>query len=216
VNLRVVSILILLFSVTVRPALAEGDGRELRARQLFAVGKYAEALEIFGDLYAETLHPTYLRNVGRCYQNLGEPDKAISSFSEYLRQAKNLAPAQREQVEGYIREMEELKRKRQDQRAPAQEATRTTPPARLTATDPDSGSTGSSSSLLAAKTPEATASREVDAQRPEAQDSSGRFYTRWWFWTAAAVVVAGGVVGVLALRSDGTATTFGTMDAHPK
>lgn len=215
-NLRVFSILMLLFSVTVRPAVAASDGREVRARQLFAVGKYAEALEIFGNLYAETLHPTYLRNVGRCYQNLGEPDKAISSFSEYLRQSKNLAPAQREQVEGYIREMEELKRKRQDQSAPVKDAARRAPPAKLTATDPDSAPTARPGSLLAATTPEATASREADAQRSQDQDSSGSFYTRWWFWTAAAVVVAGGVIGALALRSDGTATTFGTMAAHPK
>src|SRR6185369_16845954 len=56
---------------------------------------------------------------GRCYQNLGEPDKAISSFREYLRQATDTPPDQRAKVEGYIREMEELKRKRQQGAAPA-------------------------------------------------------------------------------------------------
>jgi tetratricopeptide (TPR) repeat protein len=86
---------------------------EKRARELFAVGQYSQALEIYGRLYAETAHPTYLRNIGRCFQNLGEPDKAISSFREYLRQAKNLSVEQRTQVEGYIQEMEALKRQRE-------------------------------------------------------------------------------------------------------
>jgi hypothetical protein len=99
------------------------EQREVTARHLFAVGKYAEALDIFAALYAETTHPTYLRNIGRCYQNLGEPDKAISSFNEYLRQVKNLPADQRTLIEGYVREMEELKRKRETERvvtAPAQ------------------------------------------------------------------------------------------------
>src|SRR4051794_2410614 len=67
------------------------DEREVAARQLFAVGKYAEALDVYGKLCAEAGHPTYLRNIGRCYQNLGEAKKAIPSFHKYLRQAKGLA-----------------------------------------------------------------------------------------------------------------------------
>ena len=38
------------------------------------------------------MHPTYLRNIARCHQNLGNPDKAISSFREYLRKARDLHP----------------------------------------------------------------------------------------------------------------------------
>src|SRR5205814_435801 len=41
-----------------------------------------------------------------------EPEKAISSFREYLRQARDLTPDQRAQVEGYVHEMEELQRRR--------------------------------------------------------------------------------------------------------
>jgi len=50
------------------------DERDVRARELFGLGKYAEALVLFCKLYADTTHPTYLRNVGRCYQNLGQAD----------------------------------------------------------------------------------------------------------------------------------------------
>ena len=53
---------------------AAGDPRELKAREDFAAGRYQQALDVFAKLYAETLHPVYLRNIGRCYQNLGDPD----------------------------------------------------------------------------------------------------------------------------------------------
>jgi tetratricopeptide (TPR) repeat protein len=96
------------------------EEREAQARGLFALGKFGDALDLYARLYAETAHPTYQRNIGRCYQNLGEADKAITAFREYLRQAgKTITPAQRTQVEGYIREMEDLKAKRQAAAAPS-------------------------------------------------------------------------------------------------
>lgn len=95
------------------PARAETEQQaDALAREMFAVGKYREALQIYGRLYADTPHPTYIRNIGRCYQNLGEPERAISSFREYLRQVPTLAPAQRAQIEGYIQEMQALQRAR--------------------------------------------------------------------------------------------------------
>ena len=94
------------------PALAV-DARELKAREEFAAGRYQEALDIFAKLYAETLHPIYLRNVGRCYQNLGDPDKAIISFRDYLRKRKTIEPDERREIEGFIAEMEELKKQRE-------------------------------------------------------------------------------------------------------
>jgi hypothetical protein len=109
-------------------AHAEKSEREVQARELFVLGKYAESLEIYAKLYAETAHPTYLRNVGRCYQNLGEADKAIASFREYLRQAKGLSSDERGVVEQYIREMQALKEKRQETSPPPERVTKATPP----------------------------------------------------------------------------------------
>jgi len=209
--------------VPAAPARAETDKREVKARQLFAVGKYAEALEIFGNLYAETLHPTYLRNVGRCYQNLGEPDKAISSFSEYLRQFKNITPAQREQVEGYVREMEELKRKRQKEaearEAPSEpkgDAGKKGAPPKLAAPDPDaSPRTRASKPLVAGADPDAQVTRK--AKGGDDKESSP-FYTRWWFWTAAAALIGGGVATVVLLRprTPDVTSDFGSMSANPR
>jgi hypothetical protein len=66
-------------------------------------------LAIYLRLYAETHHPTYLRNIGRCRQMMREPDPAIESFRGYLREARNLAPSERAEIEGYVAEMQRLK-----------------------------------------------------------------------------------------------------------
>src|SRR6185369_6210347 len=94
-------------------AAPKTDPREMKARELFAAQRYQDALDIYIKLYAEKLHPNYLRNIGRCYQNLGDPDKAIGSFREYLRKARTLPAEERAEIEGYIKEMEDLKRQRE-------------------------------------------------------------------------------------------------------
>jgi hypothetical protein len=52
--------------------------------------------------------PLYLRNIGRCYQKLKNPDKSIDAFKEYLRRAK-VKSRERDEVNGFIKEMEDLK-----------------------------------------------------------------------------------------------------------
>ena len=84
------------------------DKREVDARQAFAAGKYQEALDLYAQLYADNVHPTYLRNIGRCYQNLQQPNKAINAFRDYLRQAKGVGAAERSEIDGYIAEMEAM------------------------------------------------------------------------------------------------------------
>jgi hypothetical protein len=90
------------------PALAPGS-RDLEARDRFQSGRYADALAIYVQLYAETHHPTYLRNIGRCRQMMREPDPAIESFRGYLREARDLDPSERAEINGYIAEMQRLK-----------------------------------------------------------------------------------------------------------
>jgi tetratricopeptide (TPR) repeat protein len=169
--------------------LAESDARELRARELFGRGEYGKALDLYGKLYAETLHPTYLRNIGRCYQNLGEADKAISSFREYLRKLPASDRQQRAEIEGFIHEMEELKR----QRASA--------PTSATAPPPDV----QGPARAAAGPPPAP----VFASAPAPQPRPAPFYGRWWFWTGAAVLAAVGVG--IALSAGDRAPAHGNL-----
>jgi hypothetical protein len=173
----------------------ESQDDELRARKMFGAGNFKGALDIYTDLYARNPHPTYMRNIGRCYQNLGEPDRAITAFREYLRTAKDLTPAARSEVEGYIKEMEDLKRSR----APVAPEPAAAPPPPGAAAPPK----------LEAPPPAATASARPPGESPLTLQSappaeeSGSIFGRWWFWTAAAVVVAGVVTGVVIASSSG-------------
>ena len=192
------------------PANAAGDeGAELKARTHFAAGEYKEALEIYARLYAETMHPTYLRNIARCHQNLGNADKAISSFREYLRKAHDLTPDQRKEIEGYIAEMEQLKQSRAG--AP------TGPPAAAAARHRALPATGRRARRRApppADTAPALVGPPTVTASGTTSDDGGPFYTRVWFWGVVAGVVAAGVVtAVLVSRDSGpTAGNLGALD----
>lgn len=163
---------------------------EMQAREAFAAGRYQEALDLYVKLYAEKLNPIYQRNIGRCYQNLGEPDKAISSFREYVRKARNLSADERKEIDGYIAEMEELKRK---QSAPAQAEPAPPPRTEVTAAPPPPPPPLQPAQSHPVSQPIVTAT-------PEASEPSSPVYARWWFWTAIAAVAAGTVAIVVATR----------------
>jgi hypothetical protein len=175
---------------TSRPAPAGAEDREAKARELFALGKYEDALAIYGKLYAESPHPTYLRNIGRCYQNLRKPDEAISSFEEYLRQSQNLPAEQRSLVERYIRDMRELKAKQAAEAAnPAPP-----PPARAAvASEPVPAA------VPPAKVSEPVTTTVVDQPHPADTGSSSSNPKR----------VAGIVVGAVAVAALGVGAFFG-------
>ncbi|HJX51519.1 MAG TPA: tetratricopeptide repeat protein [Polyangia bacterium] len=105
-----IAILLLLGAAAKAP---KTDPREQTARAFFAAGKYQEAIDIYSQLFAQYVHPMYIYNIGRCYQNMGAPDKALTSFREYLRKEKNVTPALKREIDGYIKEMEELKQQQQ-------------------------------------------------------------------------------------------------------
>jgi hypothetical protein len=175
-------------------ALAGPDPREIQARQDFVEGRYQEALDLFARLYAETLHPNYLRNIGRCYQNLKQPDSAITSFRDYLRKAKQISPAERQEIEGYIQEMEALKAQREHE-AKAQPSTEPGPVTPLPSAPPPASSGA----------PNVITATPAEAQ---AAEPASPFYTRWWFWAIVGSAVA---IGVGAAAAAGVFTK--TQDA---
>jgi hypothetical protein len=93
------------------------DPREVEARALFARGEYKQALEEFSRLYAEKPDPIYLRNIGRCYHKLRDAQHAIDAYRDYLRLG-TLDAEERAEVEGYIGEMEHLRRQHQPDARP--------------------------------------------------------------------------------------------------
>ena len=206
--MRVLTITVVLLALAFPLAAnAAGDeGAEVKARTHFAAGEYKEALEIYARLYAETMHPTYLRNIARCHQNLGNADKAISSFREYLRKAHDLTPDQRKEIEGYIAEMEQLKSSRSEARPappPAAPPPAAPPPAPAPPVD--------TAPALVGPPTVATSSTSSD-------DEGGAFYTRVWFWGVVGGVVAAGVVTALLLSSGGgpASGNLGALDLRDK
>ena len=103
-----VLVVVLALSAMVGVAHADHAG-EMKARESFAAGRFDEALELFAKLYAETLNPIYLRNIGRCHQKLREPQKAIDAFHDYLAKGKKIGADERAEIDGYIKEMEALR-----------------------------------------------------------------------------------------------------------
>ena len=91
------------------PPVPAVPAAEMKAREAFAAGRYDEALQAFAKLYAETLHPVYLRNIGRCHQKMREPQKAIDAFQDYLAKTRagkdKITADERAEIEGYINEM---------------------------------------------------------------------------------------------------------------
>jgi len=108
---------------------------EMKAREAFAAGRYDDALGLFAKLYAETLHPVYLRNIGRCHQKMRQPEKAIDKFREYLAKEKKISADERKEIDGYIKEMEALHEEQARQAAPPPPAN---PPPPVTPIQPTS------------------------------------------------------------------------------
>jgi hypothetical protein len=185
-------------------AVAAPDAREIEAREDFAAGRYQQAVEIFARLYAETL-----RNIGRCYQNLGEADHAITSFREYLRKAKNMSPDEHAEIEGYIKEMQDLKR--------AQESAAAKPAASAAvATPPVAAAPVAAPPRLAAPPPAANAAPGridlVAKSPPPREEGPPPIYERWWFWAIVVGAVGAGVgvaaaAGVFTHTKDGNCPT---------
>jgi len=199
----------LLMALSSATAVAAGDSREVKGRALFAKGEYQRALEIFAALFAEKGDPVYLRNIGRCYQKLQEPGKAIDSFKEYLRRSPRLKASEREEIHGFIHEMEEL-RAEQRKSEPVAPPPVAPPEARAGPVEP-----------IKPPPPEPAHDRQLRATDGDAGDKpslitkpgepgagaaqSDSVFKKWWFWTAVGgVLVAGGVATVLILNSRGT------------
>jgi hypothetical protein len=190
---------------------------EMKARESFAAGRYDEALEIFAKLYAETLNPIYLRNIGRCQQKLKQPDKAIDAFHDYLAKGgKKISSDEKAEINGYIKEMEAL-RDEQAGKQPVPPPVAPTPAAPVEpiqqpaqpegpppgyTTQPAGAYPGTQGAYppAAEQPPNGALVAQPPPQQPE---SSGPVYTKWWFWTIIGAVVVGGVVAAVAL-SGGT------------
>ena len=82
------------------------EQRESEARRACAAGRVEAGIELLAELLTEYGHPNYIYNQGRCYQQNGKAEQAISRFKEYLRAARDISAEDRERVERFIKELE--------------------------------------------------------------------------------------------------------------
>ncbi len=144
-----------------------------RGKAAFELGKFRAALRHYEEAYKVASLPGLLFNIGQCYRNTGEHEKAVFSFRLYLRKvpkAKNReavlvlireleATIERERVLKRKRRAEETKRQREEEERREEE-------------------------------------RRLAALRARGGKRSTPIYKRWWFWTLIGVAAAGAGAGV--------------------
>jgi hypothetical protein len=188
-------------SLLALPEARADHATELKAREAFAAGRYDDALGLFAKLYAETLHPVYLRNIGRCHQKLKQPDQAIDKFNEYLAKEKKISADERKEIDGYIKEMQALKEEQARAAAPPPPPNPPPPPVNpVTPVNPPNPPPPYYSTM---PPPNNTTSANLIAQ-PQPREEETPVYKKWWFWTGIGVVVAGGVVAAVLLSGGKT------------
>ena len=90
-----------------RVAMAQTeDPRAVEARKACASGDVDKGIKLLAEILATTDDPTAVYNMGRCYQQNGQAEKAILQFREYLRKARDLNAEERRMVEAHLREAE--------------------------------------------------------------------------------------------------------------
>jgi hypothetical protein len=104
--ITVVAAWLLLASAGRTSAWAAQDARAIEAKKACLAGRWEQGIELLADLYAQSNDPNYIYNQGRCFQQNGRGQDAITRFREYLRKASDASAGERAQVEGYIREIE--------------------------------------------------------------------------------------------------------------
>jgi hypothetical protein len=83
---------------------ANKGARERAARKACLSGDYAKGVEILSDLFIDTRDATYIFNQGRCFEQNGRCEDAITRFREYLRKAGDISPETRADTEKHIAE----------------------------------------------------------------------------------------------------------------
>ena len=175
--------LLLFLVLAAPPAHAENDVRA-RARARFdeaqldyKLGRFDEALEGYRSAYELVAHPDLLFNIGQCYRQMGNCERALFFYRQFLEDAPQAE--NRPLVMELIAECERIE-------PPAPPPPEPPPPAAPPPAPPP----------IAAPPPPAPPAPLVET---EVQDEPAPIYTTWWFWTAtAAVVAAAAAVAVIA------------------
>jgi hypothetical protein len=125
---------------------------------------------------------------------MGEAEEAILSFRDYLRKASDLPSSEREEVGGFIKEMETLRDRQRSTQQDDKQVAAVPPTASPAPTQP----MGQPLPMAAASAGAvATVPAGANLSTTPVSEASPPVYKRAWFWVAVGTVVVAGVVGAL-------------------
>jgi tetratricopeptide (TPR) repeat protein len=185
------------------PAWAGGSdrpGRALfeRAETKFNVGRFDEALADYQAAYEIEPLPAFLFNIGQCYRNMGNYERAQFFFRRYT--ALDPRSPNRPAAERLIAEMDRLLA----EQAGAGEGA-----------EPVAAAPATLAPATAAAGQGASAQPAASLAQPNGdRTSSPAVYRRPWFWAAAAAVVIGGVAAGFAITRDDPRSSLHPIDTR--
>jgi tetratricopeptide (TPR) repeat protein len=202
----------LLLALPSPSVLARGAGespvaRAERTQGMVALnlGRYDEAIEHLSQAYTLTQDPTLLFSLGQAYRLAGQPDKALASYSSFLRAAGSM-PKYRTQLERATAEIESITAtsclaKRPPER-PAQEkqldnlmaAGKDLEPAPVQAKKEAEPAVAAPPLALAPPPPPPAGLSFAPQTNVSVQPARSHVYKKWWFWTSVGVALAAGGV----------------------
>ena len=198
---RPAAVIVLLGALLAARAAAAGErpGRVLfeQAEAKFNTGRFDEALVDYQAAYDAEPLPAFLFNIGQCYRNMGNYERAQFFFRRYA--ALDPRSPNRPAAERLIAEMERLANDRPGATPGVEPPAMPSLAAPVPAVQHPAGADPAAS--VAAETGTDGAKRPV--------------YRRAWFWvTVSAVVVAGGVAAAFAVRQDDPRSSLRPIDTR--
>ncbi len=188
---------------------AESRGRVLfqRAETNYNLGKFEAARADYQASYDVDPHPALLFDIGQCYRNMGDYERAQFFYRRYTMVAP--ASPNRPAVERLITEMGRLAEERQAREHPASVAGN--PPSGVPVVSPIFA-TGVAGSVPPA---EHAGPQLLPSPAEQARSVPPRpLYRRAWFWGGIGAVVVAGVAAAVVLSHDGPSGTLPPIDAR--
>ena len=167
------------------------------AETKFNLGRFDEAAADYQAAYEAEPLPAFLFNIGQCYRNVGNYERAQFYFRRYVE--LNPRSPNRADAERLIGEMQRLA----VERRPAEPASASARPA-LSASMAGAGAADHPAPAFA---PAVTRTSDDPAPpRP--------YYRRPWFWVGGAAVVAGAIAAGLLVTRDDHRPSLSPIDAR--
>jgi hypothetical protein len=207
----------LLLALPCPSVLAKGSGESSiasaeRAKGMVALnlGRYDEAIEHLSQAYTLTQDPMLLYSLGQAYRLAGKPEKALASYSSFLRAAGSM-PKYRTQLERAAAEIETItsfvlnrpadrggQEKQQDKQLDSL-MTGPAPAGRDLAPPPQEALQAEKAAepppvVLTPRppSPPPAAGLSLSSEPAAPVQPSRPVYRRWWFWTSVGVALAAG------------------------